>query len=276
MRKFAMVWEKAGLACIVLAALSIVGYAQTTKPRAHSANLQGTSSGYLGVAVGELTAERMKALSLKDNEGVLVTMVTGGEAAARAGIHINDVILEINGQKVASDAEFANSIIGKTPGTKINLTIWRSGTRQNMVATLGLRPPDLPLTTSGAIPIGPMSPGDMAAMAAAMGAVDAPRVGFDGVELMPQLAEFFGVMGGVLVESVSARTPAEKAGLKAGDIVTKVNGMPVSNSREIAIVVRQANKKIVVFTVIRNKKEVTLNIELAWNRPDRSDRDTAN
>jgi len=274
-----IVWKKTGLLCIVLAALAMVAYGQTNgRQRAHSTNLQGASSGYLGVGVQDLDAEKVKALNLKDNSGVVVTSVTEGEPGAKAGIHVNDVIVEMNGQKMTSQEQVLDAIIGKSPGAKINLTILRNGTRQDVVATLGTRPPDLPLTAfpAGVIPIGPMSPDALAGMAAAMGAVDAPRAGFDCVDLMPQLAEFFGVQEGVLVESVTLRSPAERAGLKAGDIVTKVNGIPVANSREISFVIRQANKKLIAFTVVRNKKEVTLNIELAWNRADQSDRDLVN
>ena len=124
---------------------------------------------------------------------------------------------------------------------------------------------------------GGMSPEALQAMVmGAQNAVDAPKAGFDCVDLMPQLADFFGVQAGVLVESVTSRSPAERAGLKAGDIVTKVNGIPVANSREISFVIRQANKKLIAFTVVRNKKEVTLNIELASNRADQPDRNPAN
>jgi serine protease Do len=263
-----MFWKKAGLLCIVLAALAIVGYAQTGgKQRARPANLQvAMASGYLGLAVWDLSPEKAKALNLKDNDGVLVTLVKEGEAAAKAGIRVNDVILEINGQKVDSSAQFTDSIMGKTPGTKVNLTVTRNGVRQNVVATLGVRPADLPVNGAPdgamvpAMPM-PISPEDFRAIFAG----DAPKVGFDGEPLTPQLAEFFGVREGegVLVRSVAEKTPAEKAGLKAGDVVTKVNGMPVASPREISGIVRQAKK--VVFTVVRNKKEMTLNVEMAWN-----------
>ena len=103
-------------------------------------------------------------------------------------------------------------------------------------------------------------------MAAAMAASATPKAGFDGRDLEPQLAAFFGVQEGVLVTQVYEKSPADRAGLKAGDVVIKVNGMPVANSREITGVMRQANKKIIGFTVFRNKKEMTLNLEIAWNR----------
>jgi serine protease Do len=261
-----MFWKKAGLVCIAAGALGILGYAQTTRPRAHSSNLQG-SSGYLGVGVRDVTPEIAKALNLKTAEGVLVSWVNG-EPAARAGIHENDVIVEFNGQKVNSESDFTETIVGKAPGTKVTLTILRGGTKQNVVAVLGTRPLGLPLT----VPVPPpgvaeqLTPDEMRAAIAAANAVAAPRLGFEVTEMHPQLAAFFGVHQGLLVESVTTGTPADKAGLKAGDIVTKVNGIPVTTAREIVGVVRQAGSKNISFTVVRNKKVMTLSMELARNR----------
>lgn len=261
-----MFWKKTGLICIVLAALAIVAYAQTTgqQQRAHSANLQMPSS-YLGIDFRELNAERAKALNLKEVAGLEVTRVVENSPAAGAGLHVDDVILEIGGQKVDGEDQFRASIGGKTPGTKIVLTVARNGVKQSIAATLEPRPVSLFMggqqgVLIPAIPMAPMSPEDLQAMIAG----DAPKVGFEGEALTPQLAGYFGVREGegVLVRTVVERTPADKAGLKAGDVVTKVNGMPVASPREISGIVRQS-KKTVIFTVVRNKKEITLNVEIA-------------
>jgi S1-C subfamily serine protease len=62
---------------------------------------------------------------------------------------------------------------------------------------------------------------------------------------------------------VNADTPASRAGLKAGDIVTRVNGTPVTSPREISGLVRVSGKKEISFTVVRNKKEMALKVEIA-------------
>jgi len=99
----------------------------------------------------------------------------------------------------------------------------------------------------------------------------APRVGFEGETLTPQLADYFGVKEGVLVRTVNEKTPAAKAGLKAGDVIFKINGTPVANTREISGMVR-ASRRNVTFTVMRNHREILLNLEIAQSRipsPDR-------
>ena len=69
----------------------------------------------------------------------------------------------------------------------------------------------------------------------------------------------------MLVRSVIANSAASKAGLKAGDVIVKVNAIPVSNTREVSGVIRAAHKNA-TFTVVRNHKELTLNVEIAEER----------
>ena len=235
------------------------------QPGAHSTRFTQFASqqGYLGVGSADLNDERAKALNLKDRHGVEVTRIGENSPAAKAGLKENDVILEINGKAVENNLLFQTLIRGTAPGTKITLTVWRNGAKQTLTATLDER--HEPLLIGPVLPIGPEPP---------MPAVppfgfgtfpgipsDSPIVGFWGEELGSQLAEYFGVKQGVLVQSVNPNTPASRAGLKAGDVVTKVNGTPITTPREISFLVR--DKKTISFTVVRNKKEMTLNIELA-------------
>jgi serine protease Do len=274
-----MFWKKAGPLSVVLAALAVLtiaAFAQTsTKQRAHSANLQvAMPAGYLGIGFQEISPDRAKSLNLKESSGVEVTSVTENAPAAKAGVRVHDVILEVAGQKIESGQALVDSIGARIAGTKVTLTVWRNGMTQSLTATLGSRPTEEMTTPPGpSVPLQqPISPEDLQAMFAG----DAPRVGFEGEPLTPQLAEYFGVSQGegVLVRTVVEKTPAEKAGLKAGDVVTKVNGMPVASPREISGIVRQTKK--VIFTVIRNKKEITLNIEIAWNSTSPVGRDSVN
>jgi serine protease Do len=154
----------------------------------------------------------------------------------------------------------------------VNLLIWRNGARQNISATLALRPAQtLFLDPEGLVaPAAPMPPNafppevlDGSVFQGLM--VQSPRIGIEGETLSGQLADFFGVKEGVLVRSVLANSAASKAGMKAGDVIVKVNAIPVSNTREVAGVIRAAHKSA-TFTVVRNHKEITLNVELAQER----------
>jgi serine protease Do len=255
---------------VCLAALP--GFAQTRTPqRSHSATLHAAgSAGYLGVAVQDLSDQRAKALKLKDDSGVEVIKVDDDSPAAKVGLKIDDVVLEVNGKSVTDHEQFHTTIGEIQPGTKVKLTIWRDGAKQTVSATLAARPdsafpypgPDQPNA-----PMPPMPPLPQAfANSVPAFPADAPLVGFYGEELTAQLAKFFGVKDGVLVQEVEPKTPAERAGLEAGDVVIKVNGTPVTNPHEITGLVRMSGKKSVVFTVVRLKKEITLNVEVSDNR----------
>ncbi|HZL55616.1 MAG TPA: PDZ domain-containing protein [Bryobacteraceae bacterium] len=266
------------LNCLTLAAIALPGFAQTppTPPRGHSITTRiATRRGYLGVGLGEITAERSKALKLKDEHGVEVTHVNENSPAAKAGIRENDVVLELNGQKINDSEEFARLIGESAPGAKVNMVVWRNASKQNLSATLGVQPATYYSYSTGPEGMAPMIPFppevlDGSVFQGLMG--QSPRIGIEGETLEGQLADFFGVKEGVLVRSVIANSAAAKAGLKAGDVIVKVSGTPVSNTREISGVLR-ALHKTATFTVVRNRKEITLNIEIAEERhmlvPDR-------
>jgi serine protease Do len=233
--------------------------------------------GYLGVAGLDVTDERAKALKLRDETGIEVIKVDEDSPASRAGLKIGDVVLEVNGKSVIDNQQFHTTIGELQPGTKVNLTIWRDGAKKTVAATLAARPdsagpylvPDSPNA-----PMPPMPPLPQAFENALPAfPADAPAVGFYGVALNSQMAEFFGVKEGVLVWEVAPKTPAERAGLKAGGVVLKVSGTPVTNPREIAGLVRMSGKKMIVFTVVRNKKEMTLNVEVSDSRQSPPERE---
>jgi S1-C subfamily serine protease len=253
--------------------------AQTRVPqRQHSATLrQPASRGYLGVGVVELTDERVKALKLKDDSGVEVKRVDDNSPASKAGLKNNDVILEVNGKPIDGIEGFQDTIGETQPGAKVSLTIWREGGRKTLSATLAARPDNLyafDAPDSLNAPVPPLPPFPQPFGNGFPGfPVDTPMVGFYGEPLNSQLAGFFGVKDGVMVREVAPKTPAERAGLKAGDVVTKVNGTPVTTPREITGLVRMSGKKTVVFTVVRNKKEIALNVEVSADHQSQPERD---
>src|SRR5580693_8214021 len=93
---------------LIVCLAALPGFAQTRAPqRSHSATLQRAASlGYLGVGVLDLTDERVKALKLKDNSGVDVKRVDEDSPAAKAGLKIDDVVLEVNGRPISDHEQF--------------------------------------------------------------------------------------------------------------------------------------------------------------------------
>jgi len=225
---------------------------------------------WLGVGVKEITADRARALNLKDEHGVEITTVEPDSPADRAGLKPGDVVLEYNGQRVEGTAQFIRFVRETPPGRTVRLTVFRNGSTQTVSATLAerrgralnFRAPNVDEDIRIRIPRIEALP-------------DVPRVtmswrtamlGIEGEALKDsQLGDFFGVKDGVLVRSVLKDTPAEKAGLRAGDVIVKVDDRRVSEPRDITSTLRaarDASKKTLPVVVVREKKEVTLPVTL--------------
>jgi serine protease Do len=216
-----------------------------------------------------MTDARAHALHLKDSSGVEVRRVDENSPAAKAGLRENDIILEVDGRRIETIDQFIRKVGDAAPGTKLALTIWRNGAKRTLTATVDARPTqmfaftgpdDIQMPDVRVFPQMPSGPWDGNDFSFITGA--SPRVGFEGEMLTPQLAEYFGAKDGVLVRTVVAKTPAEKAGLKAGDVVTKVNGTPVTTPREISSLVHMASNGKVALTIVRNKREQVLTVEM--------------
>jgi serine protease Do len=223
-------------------------------------------SSYLGIGVVEIDAERAKALNLKEERGVEVKTVDEGGPAAKAGLKEGDVVLEYNGQRVEGTEQFVRMVRETPPGRQARMTIWRGGAGQSLTATIGTRPAGGLVARFGdqdyAFTMPPIPP---------IPAIpDLPRtvmswrstsLGIESESLSSQLAEFFGVQDGVLVRSVNKNSPAEKAGIRAGDVIVKVDDSKVTSPREISGVLRSLRSKASLTVVlVRDKKEMTVTI----------------
>ena len=274
-----------GISTACLAAASIVSFvasAQTpapappSPPRARSAQaivIQKSGGGYLGVGGVEVTSEKVKALGLKEESGVLVSSVTEDGPAAKAGIKEGDVVLEFNGAPVQGTVQFQRMVGETPPGRQVKLTIWRNGASQTIVATIGERKgniatmmPDQERRWTFEMPDQPFPRMPELNMPRFETVSPTPALGIYGESLSDneQLAEFFGVTDGVLVRSVRKGSAAEKAGIKAGDVITKVDDSKVNSAGDITRALRdlRGKKSSCTVTVVRNKKEMPIAVTL--------------
>jgi serine protease Do len=259
-----------GTACIAAAGLvSSSAWGQVALPRSHNAQVMVLQKGgsYLGIGGLDITAERAKALNLKEERGVEVSSVAEDGPAAKAGIKDGDVVLEYNGQPVAGTAQFQRMVRETPVGRQVKITIWRNGAAQTVTATVGenkgamMSPDDG--TWNFSMPAVPPIPNfDMPRFQMSS---QNPMLGIEGESLgqQEQLAEFFGVQEGVLVRNVKKGSAAEKAGLKAGDVITRVDDSKVTNTAEITRTLRALkSKKTFNITIMRNKKEMPLTVTI--------------
>jgi len=228
----------------------------------------------LGIGGQDVSAERARALKLKDTRGAEVTMVGDNTPASRAGLKPGDVILEFNGKPVGGWEELRH-VVGNTPaGSKVKLEVWRDGQMTSLMAVTEratyIETPGGVVNFGGvtlAMPPMPPAPPPMPNIA-----IDIPTIvtvvhcttlGVDEETLQPegQLADFFGVREGVLVKAVERDSAGEKAGMKAGDVIVKVGESKVRSTREVTAALREARPDHnLPVTVMRNKKETVLSV----------------
>lgn len=225
-----------------------------------------TPRSFLGVAVVEINAERAKALKLAEEHGVEVTRVEEDSPASRAGLKVQDVVLEYQGQRVEGAEQFVRLVRETPSGRQVKLLVSRNGQTSLLPATIASR--QMKTLEIGdmqiAVPHLPeLSRTQMGEMPRPFLALETPVLGIEAESLNSQLAEFFGVKEGVLVRLVRKGTAAERAGLRAGDVIVKVGGQNVVTPLEVVGALRAgASAKNVPLSVVREKKGLTLPVTI--------------
>ena len=215
----------------------------------------GMSRSFLGVNVVEIDAAKAAALKLRDEVGVEITSIEPESPAEKAGLKVGDVVVEYQGQRVEGTEQFIR-LVRETPGGRqVKLMVQRSGAAaQAITATIGVRKQPRIMMGENMPKIEMWMPD----MPRAYTGVRSARLGVEAEGLGGQLAEYFGVKEGVLVRSVMKGSAAEKSGLKAGDVITKVDQKALDSPRELSEMLRE--KKTMSMTVVREKKEMTLSV----------------
>ncbi len=281
---------------VVLATAAPVAFSQTAAtPRAQVIRIGGGP--WMGVSVLDVNEERVKELKLKEERGVEVVTVAPDGPAQKAGLKEHDVILDYNGQRVEGVEEFRRMISETPEGRNVKLVISRDGATQTVSLKLEERagvgvghgrggnnsfawasptPPSPPTTPPPGARRTPRAfawDGDMGNLGDLFWTpfgTSSPRLGIEGEEITGQLGEYFGVpeRNGILVREVHAGSAAERAGLKAGDVITKINGKHVQDMGDLRDQLRDNAGKSFPITLIRNKKEttVTVTVEKVENR----------
>jgi serine protease Do len=221
----------------------------------------GPAGSYLGIGIQEITAERAKALKLRDDAGVEITRVGTDSPADKAGLKAGDVVLQYNGVKVEGLEQFSR-LVRETPvGREVKLDLFRNGAPQTVTAKIGQHPAGFPDGFSFRMPDVPRAfPGVRSLM-----------LGVEAESIDGQLAQYFGVNEGVLVRSVMKSSTAEKAGIKAGDVILRVDEMKVASPAEISIRLRAVHGKSVPVVLMRDRKEMTLTVEVPEPRSGRAE-----
>ena len=232
--------------------------------------------GWLGVEIGEVTAEKAKDLKLPAVRGVVVDDVEPDSPAAKAGIKEKDVITQYDGQPVEGTVQFRRLIRETPPGRSVTLEISRGGSTQNISVVLGDRS-DVSVRKmkgkmrnfGGAYSFSMPNVEEWPDIPDVMDA-RTPILGINAEDLTGQLGSYFGAPNnaGVLVREVRPGTPAEKAGLKAGDVIIKIEGKEVRTLVDLRAQLREkSNQTSVSMGVLRKGSEIAVTVPIEKSRP---------
>src|SRR3984957_543429 len=270
----------------------VVGAQEMAEPQVRDFNVMFGEEGgsWLGVETREITSDNAKELKLPGERGVVLGRIAPDSPASKSGLRENDVVTEINGQQVEGAMQFRRMIREIPAGRSVQLTVWRDGRTQKINVTLAkaeelrrgmtrvapgmpgafaFRVPELPelpdMPEVAEIPGMPSMEGDGLMLYAGH-----PRLGIDAEDLSGQLGSFFGAPDGegILVRSVNTGSPAEKAGLKAGDVITSFKGERVRTLGDLRQkLAAKADDQPAKVGVLRNHSEVSLTVELPARAP---------
>jgi membrane-associated protease RseP (regulator of RpoE activity) len=254
-------------------------------PQAFSFFLEGGS--FLGVYAEDINKENMSRYGMREVRGVGITQVVKDSPAEKAGLKKDDVILKFEGDSVTSVRKLNRLVAEVAPDQSVKLGISRGGGEQEVAVTIGKRNGSInTMDWKGLEKLkgldkiegldrlkdleNMMPPGadvwkweggpGKDGMVFAFG--NHRRIGVATTQLTKQLADYFGVADGtgVLVTSVEDDSPAAKAGLKAGDVITAIDGEKVDGAGDLARGINNKKEGDVTLTVIRNKNQRTMTV----------------
>ncbi|HEX8189599.1 MAG TPA: PDZ domain-containing protein, partial [Pyrinomonadaceae bacterium] len=230
----------------------------------------------------EVTRENMQRYGLSgEPRGVGVREVVKGSPAEKAGLRADDVIVRFDGEAVTSVRKLTRLIGESAPDHTARLAVLRGGAEQEVSAALTRREPFVSAGGGGLFNLPPDIVGDAARDTEqwrraeeqarrkweetarkhpGLLAGSTRRIGVTTDGLGRQLADYFGVTHGVLVSTVEQGGPADKAGLKAGDVVTEADGRKVEDSDDLVRALSAKEEGEVTLTVVRDRKPRTVRV----------------
>jgi serine protease Do len=203
--------------------------------------------GYLGIGIEQMTPALAKQFGLTGSEGTLVTEVTDGSPAAKAGLQRGDVILAINGEEISDYSQLRLHIADLAPNSTVHLKVMRNGKLMDVPVTLAQLKEEKQAASSGDSEV---TEGGMA--------------GVQIENLTPQISQQLGISAqtqGVVVSQVEPNSAAAEAGLAPGDVVVEVNRHAVHNTQEFQQAMSRANNGSTLLLVNRGKQVLYIAVD---------------
>ncbi len=271
-------------ACVVVPAPALAGEKEVKVV----IDAKGDDGGWLGIGIQELDSKLRGKLEIGDDiEGILVTEIYDDSPAEKAGLEEGDIVVSINGEKGKDLSHFVELVKSKAPGTEVEIKIYRGGKTKTVKATLAEREDTFVWSSfDGLEGLKSLEALEGLEGLKALEHIVIPeidigmsswgsrgRLGVYIEDVSGDLAEYFEIPGGegVLVEGVVEDSPAEAAGIKAGDIIYKIDGKTLCCTEELVkAIAKMETDKQTPIVLIRKGKEVTVQVVVAESEYDKA------
>lgn len=267
-----------GLVSLVASALFAAQAARALSPMGGLLGHGHSNQGYLGINFRDVSKDEVSTLKLKDAHGAEIILVDHDGPGCRSGLREHDVILQMNGQAIQGEGQLRHMLHEIPVGGTVSFVISRDGQQQSLSTQLVDRETlaqeawerhyTVPEPTSSGLRGSGFFGGGGGASS-----VEVPHHGLFGSSILsssytgallevmgPQLADYFGAQTGLLVRSVEANSPAEAAGMRAGDVVIRLNDQAVSSNDDWLKTVHDNRGKPLPVVILRDRKEQTLTL----------------
>jgi serine protease Do len=177
------------------------------------------SHSYIGVGITDVTPENSKFFDLKDANGAVISEVQSDSPGSHAGLQVGDVIVGLDGKKVAGAGELQAQVSEMRPGTKVMLDVLRDGKSINVPVTLE--------------ELGSKDKKEELNASADNGK---PRWGVGIADLTSDVREQLqapSTLKGAVIQRVQPGSPAEEAGLQPGDVIQSVDRKPTPSAADV-------------------------------------------
>jgi len=187
--------------------------------------------GWLGVQIQDITDDVAEYYKLAQREGVLVYQVLPDSPASKAGLKEGDLIKGFDGQPIRQSREIIDRVSNTRAGKRTSVEILRDGKSQTLQVEIGERPSDIEAASAGA-----------------------PTEHWRGIQVAPTTPENLSRLnlplgtGGVVVVEVAEGSPAEQAGVRAGDVINQINRTPIENVNDFRTAIAQMQGNVLVRT----------------------------
>jgi serine protease Do len=205
--------------------------------------------GWLGVYIQPLTPDAAENLGLTGRRGALVSDVTSGGPAEKAGIRSGDVIVGFNGKEIRDEHELPQAVALTKPGKTVDVRLIRGGKETTVAVTIA------EMKEEPGKPAGGHE-------------LSSKNLGLTVQDITPEIAQRFEIENtkGVVVTGVADGSPAEDAGFNEGDIIRAIvrqdKRNPVTNAAEFANLLKKfQSDKTVLFLVERGDARVLLTVK---------------